>query len=875
MSKIHNLLQNNQTTPLLIETKFNRPQLEHNPVQRQRLLEKLDKSQHHKLTLITAPAGFGKTTLAAQWTAQTSLPSTWVSLDKNDNDVVGFWSYFIHALKTIHPGLGRQSLDFLYSSSQNIIEKIIAILINETNRYKKDFFVVLDDFQVIDNSLIYDSLIYFLNHLPHHFHLIILSRSTPSLPLASLRAKNQLLEIAGDELRFNLQESHEFFQKTLKDFFPSSSELTTLNKQLEGWVAGLQMVSIAINNVRDKNHFIQDLSYKLPHFTDYFYEEVLEQQPPEMKESLLHTSILQRMNASLCKALTGRGRELLDYLRNSNLFIISLDNQNSWFRYHHLFAQTLKSQLKEKDPELLSRLHLKAAAWFRKNGFNQEAIHHGLAGGHYEKVASWIEKEASKTFKTGNLTTLEHWIQSLPRETLYQKPKIWLYYLWILIHTRRFEEAYLSSTEMDDFLKDPNQISIFDNDSLDFLRRELNMIKYYIAVVQKKPGAEENFTKAISNMQPDSLAELITFNPGSASLLQAEAGKRGRLQDATSFYSYTAPRIEEIGDYPSFAVGYTVLSEIHYEKNQLNQAQKFFEKAIQLGKAKIDAGALVPAYIINCKIKMVKREHSSALEILRLLEQEIQENDFLHWVAVIRAFRARIAMELGHDKEVHLWLKNCRLALEDEITILQYYPYTTLVRALIYLEKYKQAHTLIERMLTILEEQKGVGQCIEILILKALCCHELNRKESALDCLQKALETGMTEGYYRIFIDEGQPLFKLISACKAQQDLLLTGKRWEKIGEYVNRLLERFIEEERTGSKPDSDCIMQIKESLTPREREVLKLLAEGYPNQAIGKELYISLVTVKTHVKNIYRKLNVKSRAKAIARINELNLLS
>ena len=877
MNDIHKLSLGIESPSLLLKTKLNKPYHGQNLVSRARLLEKLEEGLSHKLTVITAPAGFGKSTLAADWAASSNTPTAWLSLEKKDNDPVVFWTYFIESLKSINSDLGKQSLNFLYSSISPDLNDILSVLINEINRLNYDYVIILDDFHFINEPLLKSSLSYMLDHIPAQFHIFIISRAFPSLPLGGLRAKGQLLEISSYDLRFTLDEQKSFFDLTLQNYCLTRPKLVNLDRYLEGWAAGMQLVSIILNNSSRKDALVRNITKNQRHFADYFREEILEHQPYEVEKFLLKTSVVQKMDASLCNALTGceNSQEILEYLEQLNLFIIPLDNQRCWYRYHHYFAKILQALLQKKEPQTFFQLHRKASSWFKNNGYLVEAIYHALEGKDYEGAAVLVEQETPRLFKAGELTTLNYWINSLPEEILYKKPKIWLYYTWILILTGKYSHAELTSLEIMEFVKEAEEKSPLEKGSLlDFVKSEVKIIEGYLAVLLEKPDANEKFLDAVKYMHSNSIRQLITLNPGSVSLLQLSSVKKGSLWKALKFYKATEPEIKRTLDLPSFAFGYTVLGEIYYEFNKWEKAEEYLLAAVNLGRGKIDAGVMIPTYITLAKIKMGKSRFHAAIELLDILEKKVQGLECSHWISIIQAFKARIAITNDDREKVRQWIDNCGLSLEDEINILQHYLFTTLARAFIYLGEQEKALVLIDRMSVILDEGGGIGQQIENLLLQSLCCHELNQVERSLRCFKKAVQMGAEEGYCRIFIDEGEPLFTLLKALRKQLGLFPSKKHYSQLIDHTETLYQEFIKENKKWAEKEPGTSRESIQALTLREWEVLALLAEGLSNQVISEKLYISVVTVKTHVQNICRKLNVKSRSEAIARIYELNLL-
>lgn len=863
-------------TPFLIDSKLHPPRLAKSLIIRNGLLEKLNKGLNYKLTIIAAPAGFGKSTLVAQWVEKTSTATGWLSLDKGDNDVIVFWTYFIHALKTIHPRLGQQALDFLHSSNHHLIHNTLAIVINETNLFEEDFCIILDDFHTINDQSIHASIMYLLKYLPPQFHLLIISRSSPPLPLPSLRGKGYVQEILCRELRFNLEESKDFFQKSLDPVRLPPKELMAISKVMDGWAAGLQMASTILNNFTGKHCLLHTILEKQRYFREYFLEEIIHQQSDTVKQFLLRTSILETMNPSLCDALTQNNTslEMLAYLEQANLFIIPLDEHNYWYRYHHLFAKTLRSLLQQQEPSIYHYLHQQAGFWYKQNGYLPEAISHTLKAQEFYTAAGWIEEYAPEIFKEGNLAVLASWIGCLPLKLLYQKPRIWLYHIRIMIHNRQWEDVEAACTEMNSFLENDELVSLIEDQSLlKHLDNELHLLRVFLAFIQEKAGSTEEFVNTIQKVNGDSVTDLFTFYPGNPSLLQANFSMRGKLLEIKKFFNLLENTVTDIGNNTALAVGYTILSELFYERNEWQKAQQYFQFTMGLGKTTIDLGALLPAYVTASKIKLAQGEPRAALELLNSLEKEALSRIRFQWISTIQAFRARIAMKMDDTETVQNWMSSCGLSIEDSITMSQHYSFVTFIRGLLYLKHSEEALLLADRMAVIVEEEGGVGQQIEIALLKALCCQNQNQTQRALILIQQALQMGKKEGYYRIFVDEGHSLISLLETYRNYY-VFSGGKKYcARFLEYLNQIHEG-ISQEHKGIALTSHSSLKVVQSITQREWDVLILLAQGLSNQAIARSLYISVVTVKSHVQSIYRKLQVKTRAKALVRINELNLL-
>ncbi len=868
---------------ILIETKFNPPELGNNQILRQRLIDKLNQGLRYKLTLVTAPAGFGKSNILAEWASQQPLYHAWISLDKSDNNLISFWSYFIYALNRNFSYIGVESLDFLHSINTTKIQNILTILINEISHHGKDLSLILDDFHNIDDEETIKSLKLFIDYLPNNFHLYILSRNTSFLPLTNLIVKDHVNIININDLRFDFLEHKEYFYQNLKNTSLSQEELLILNDTLEGWVAGMQMTSIMINNTVKKDNFINTFLDKSRYYIlDYFKKELIDKQSQKIKSFLLQTSILKQMNASLCSTLTEsntqESKEILQKLETMNLFVIPLDDKGDWYRYHNYFAKSLIIMLKESDYESYLKLHKDAGNWFKEKGLVSDAIYHAIESENYHLASEWIVQEASNNFYTGELINLLSWINSLPEEILHKNPILWLYYIWGLIGMGKIKQAEASCLKMFDYL-DENDMNQYFNTikSLEYIKNELNMVYSYLAIILQKPNAVKSFIEAVKYIQEDNLVELITFNTCSVYLLQTNPGQLGSISSAYEYYTNLEPIIKNIGNSPSFAVVYVILGEIYYEKNELVKANKYIYEALHLGIEKIDLGALVPAYVTASKIKLATGEINGAKELLNVLEREIYARNSHIWLSIFQAYKVNFALSIDDLDKASIWMNNCELSIDDGITILQHYRFVTLIRCLLCNGYYEKAMILIERMVVLIEEKGGIGQQIEILILQAYCNQNLDRLSLALHTLKEAISLGAKEGYFRIFIDEGERLFNLIKVLKTKYYIIPQKSESSQMINYIETLYQGFLKEYNTNNNYNmgSDYKLDKTKSLTTREWEVLTLLAKGSTNSYIAETLYISVVTVKTHVKNICRKLGVKNRGEAIARINELDLLS
>jgi len=434
------------TTPLL-QTKLYIPPVRPNLVSRPRLIERLNEGMTRRLTLISAPAGFGKTTLLSEWVAGSGRPVAWLSLDEGDNDPVRFLAYFVAAVQTTpslsEAGVGESALAVLQSPQPPPVEAILTALINEIATIPKPFILVLDDYHVIEAQPIHDALIFLLDHLPPQMHLSLATRSDPFLPLSRLRARGQMTDIRADDLRFSPQETTTFLNQVM-GLALSGDQVAILESRTEGWIAGLQLAALSIRGQDDTARLISAFAGDDRYIGDYLVDEVLARRPKGTRDFLLQTSILDRLTGPLCDAVPGNedGQNVLKKLERANLFIVPLDNRRRWYRYHHLFADLLRQRLEESTTlQDIESLHQRASQWYEENDFLIEAVEHKLAAGNHEDVMRLIEQGAGEIFQRSQLNTLTKWWARLSRELVTSRPRLCMIYAWAWLATGHPEEA--------------------------------------------------------------------------------------------------------------------------------------------------------------------------------------------------------------------------------------------------------------------------------------------------------------------------------------------------------------------------------------------------------------------------------------------------
>ncbi len=632
------------TTHFFLRSKITLPAIRSDLVPRQRLLAQMQTGMQHALTLVAAPAGFGKTTLVSTWAQQCGCPVSWVSLDTNDNDPVVFWTYVVTALQEMHPEIGRTALALLQSPQPTSLERILTALINELSTQAEDFALVLDDFHLIDSPAIADALTFLLEHRPMQMHLFIASRVDPSLPLARLRMRRQLVELRADALRFTAEEAS-FFLREMMGLDVSVEEIETLETRTEGWVAGLQLAALSMQGRKDIHSFITAFAGSHRYIIDYLAEEVLRQQSEAMRTFLMQTSILERMNASLCDAVTGQtgSQAILEHLEQANLFVVPLDDERNWYRYHHLFADVLRYHLRQLQPELIPELRRRASTWFEQEGSLVEAVNYALAAEDFKRAGQLAALVWMPMVQHGEYVTLLRWLEATPEDVLRSQPRLCLQYAWILLFTgqvgaherplRIAEQAWIAegnSAELGEVYDlyahvarlrgdaahalsyGQQAVALLPQDNLYF--RGSSAIAIGAAYLMLGNMEEAQGYLLEGRTQSQMANNLISVLLATILLTDIEV-MRGRLRDAAPVYQDV---LRQAGSRPLWQVveAHIALGSLFLEWNQLDDAAQHLRQAITLGKETLREIYLAPAYIILAEVMQARSEYEQAQEFL-------------------------------------------------------------------------------------------------------------------------------------------------------------------------------------------------------------------------------------------------------------------
>jgi LuxR family transcriptional regulator, maltose regulon positive regulatory protein len=881
-------------TPILT-TKLYLPRLRANVVSRHRLLNRLNEGLHGKLTLISAPAGFGKTTLVSEWLAGCGRPAAWLSLEQEENDPTCFLTYLVAALQTITAAFGERVLGLLQSSQPPPPEVMLTALLNEITTIPNHFVLVLDDYHVIDAQPVDQALAYLVAHLPPHMHLVIATREDPHLPLARLRARGHLTELRAADLRFTTFEAAAFLTQGM-GLSLSEADIARLSERTEGWVAGLQLAALSLQGQEDATSFIASFTGSHHFVLDYLMEEVLGQQSERVQTFLLRTSILDRMSGPLCDAVvldsTTSGQATLEDLERANLFLIPLDNERRWYRYHHLFADLLRLRLPQSisssptdAQSQVNELHIRASAWYEDQGFTMEAFHHAAAANDVEHAERLIEeKEIPRHFR-GAVTTLLDWLKSLPTSVLDVRPWLWVRYASLLVvngQTTDVEEKLqaaetaLQSSEANDTTRNLlGQIAA--------IRATLALTRYQLETVlaQSRRALEylppnnmleratAHWTLAAAyQLQGDrararqALTEAITLSQASGNIfttILATIGL-GQVQEADNELFLAAQTYRHVlqlaGDQPLQIVyeAHLGLARVLYEWNNLNEAWQYGQQSLHLAQ-QYDRGVIdrfIVCEIFLARLKLAQGDVAGAAALLAQASEETRQRNFAHRLPDVAAAQVLTLLCQGHLAAA------ARLAQAHELPISQARVHLAQgdpPAALVVLESWQQQA----------ETKRWKDERLKVLVLQATALEAHGEKDQAVQRLGDALALAEPGGFIRIFVDEGPLMAQLLSkaaACGIMPD-------------YIRKLLAAFEGEKQqseNSSSPPPD--QPLIEPLSPRELEVLRLIAQGLSNQEISERLFLALGTVKGHNQKIFGKLQVQRRTEAIARARQLGLL-
>ncbi|RED55741.1 BTAD domain-containing putative transcriptional regulator [Cohnella lupini] len=753
---------------MIVKTKLSIPHIHGTLVPRPRLTLRLNEGLETKLTLVSAQAGYGKSTALSQWAQSCSLPVAWISLDTQDNDWIQFWSYVTASVEALIPGFGHSVLPLLKegpsspSVSSPSSEPAIKTLLNELNRITQDIALVIDDYQFINLPSIHQSMAYFIEHLPPLFHLYIASRTELTIPTARLLAKGQLQRVTTDDLRFQLDESFVYFENRA-DLSLTRKQTAELLHQTEGWISGLQLAAISLGRSSNREESLRRFSGRTRHISDYLLEEVFENLAEPLR-FLLETSILTRMNHSLCEAVTGRNdcQAQLARLEQLNLFIIPLDEERYWYRYHHLLSDFLRHAFSIRDPDKRAQAHARAAHWLESQGFVEDAAEHYLAGRRYEDIVRLMEHRLLELIHK-KMIALSGWVLQVPESFIMQRPMVEMFYLLLLIAIGQWEAA---SAKIDlakaryEALKETLNETVWQElmgnvyflcGVSSYLRKDLADTQEYFYLADRHLPNGGLFT-AIGNNNHHSFEEFddhlafINDHHGSASFLTAMF------------------RIWRLGDgHPLAGPLYATYSKLLYEWNRLDEAAACIGQVLRQNDTPLIGRTMLHIYISASRIEQTLGNQTRAANLLEQVKSRIDSPDYDLYVRKIEAEQACLAIRQGDIPSATAWLDRCGMTYSDEISLGAVAEHLALSKVLAACGRAEEALTLSERLDALLFKEDRLRDRIKAIIMQSMSLHAIGRLEEGLVRLETALVLAESQGFIRSFVDEGPGIAELLA----------------------------------------------------------------------------------------------------------------
>jgi LuxR family maltose regulon positive regulatory protein len=857
------------------------------------LIEHLHANLHCKLTLISAPAGFGKTTLVSEWVREKDLPTAWLSLDEEDNDFTRFITYLIAALQSVHPNIDETPLSLLRAPQHPSVKGALTVLLNQLEEISFDFLVVLDDYHLIEDHNIHQAMDFLLSFQPTQMHLVILSRADPPLHLARLRGHDQLSEVRMSDLRFYEEECTQFLNKIL-DTNISEIDLNKLLTRTEGWVTGLQMAAISLRDREDISDFIDSFTGSHHYILDYLLEEVLQRETEEFRTFLFQTSILTRLNSALCNAVTRRenSHEILAYFDRSNLFIIPLNGERSWYRYHRLFSDLLQARLEESYQTQIPDLHRRASQWFEESGFMSLAIDHSLSAKDYQQALYLIEEIAERTLMHAQVSTLLRWREKLPANIIVGNPHLAFIFLWAqMLMGYQFDEVRTQVEKIADAqeilsgrketllafielsLANMEKAGEYAQQALEVIQADdiyFRSIALWVSGISRaiKQNLHESYQVLEELLQVSQVQHNTMFSVLTASQMARIHMRLGNLTESEKIFHEALEAGRDIQGKLLPIAGEVLmgLGELSYVLNQLDQASDYLLEGIELHKQWRDVAAM-EAYITLSRVKQAQDDWDAAQDAMekamdlaiRYDEIDIDDRMVHMWQARLWIARGDLDLALGWAAGVNLKelteLDTCK---EKEPAEYQLRLRETIVVTILHIKqkKYSMALDRIDWLLEEFTEQGRIETTVELLLLKAEVYYALDDNKNAMAALDQAITIAEPAGYIRLFLDRGHPIKILLE--RASQST------------YVKAILSAF--EEPTPKRQPSQ--QSLIDPLSERELEVIKLLPTNLTTLEMAEELYISVNTVRSHIKNIFRKLSVHKRSEAVNKARDLELI-
>ncbi len=895
----------------MLLTKLHIPPAGNNIVHRPDLYEKLNIGLTRKLILISAPAGFGKTTLLSDWINQQKIPTAWFSLDKGDNDPVEFLSYIISGIQGISKEFGQSALKLLHSPNRPSSESIVNLLINDILSISKNFLLVLDDFHLINSRDTFELITYLLEHIPDNIHLVILTRSDPTLSVARLRSQHQLLELRSSDLSFSANDISILFNKKLK-LGLSIEDVYSLETKTEGWIAGLQLTALSMQGHEDISGFIQDFKGDNRYIMDYLIEEVLKVQTEDIKEFLLKTSTLEQMSAPLCNSVLNRNDSqlILELLEKNNMFVIPLDDERNWYRYHHLFAELLKQRLQQKKKADIIDLHNKASEWFRNNSMPLLAIEHALETKDFNKSIQFLGEIIEILWESGQHAVIVKYGDLFPGEIIKKNVEFCLYYSWILIIAGQIQKAEplllsaenITRKKIDDKNSYPDDIRYNKK-----LLGKISVAFAYLYSITADPEKTFSYGKAaMQNLSEDDplwfswgwysvgIAESIREHfkesigayekaleygkkSGNIYLISTIAINVAYIETRMGLYSSAYKKCSDLITFmkesgysqiaksePRYAGLYSCIAGIECMRLDFEEALENIKIAYSLSKNDSNNSYKVIVLLVYSLTLYGLGDKAGIIKLLNEVEDIIRHNKIAPAaMAIYIAMKGSMLIEQNEfEKASHFYKKN-GLGINKKISYLDDRGYFSFVVLLISELKYKEAEKILSELHTMAQAANRLETLVDVKILYAILYKQTGNRDKAVASLLESLEYAADENIlmsYIFYYDRINDLLKEVFTLQATTNTNIPRK-------LIDKLINALERKEKLNK-------ISLEAGLSARELDTLKLIAEDLSNKEVADKLFISLNTTKTHVRNILLKLEVDNRSQAVTKAKELGII-
>ena len=899
------LLDQTRTNMPILTTKVTIPPARSDTISRPRLIEMLRQGWQSRLTLVSAPPGSGKTSAVIEWChsdPELTNRIAWLSLDASDNDPARFLSYLIAALRTVEPEIGETVLRTIGSGQPADPDAMLTALINDLEALSDHAVLVLDDYHVVTSADIHEFVIFLITHLPSHVRLVLTSRIDPPLPLPRLRSRREVTDITEEDLRFTPEETSGFLTEVM-GIQLEGDQIERIQERTEGWIAGLVLAALSVQASDGNSAVIDEIAGDHHFIFDYLAQEVLLQQDQQTRDFLLRTSIVERLSGRLCDALLDQSssREMLADLAQRNLFTIPLDQRRGWYRYHHLFAEFLREELRQGDPEAWQALHQRASNWYENAGYVEEAVNHALQSGDIDHTVSLLEAHGFDTFWSGRAATVQHWLDALPEEVVIATPVLRVLGACSIIVGLRQEDArrwreLLSDDfvdQLDDSLKGFALVlqAVFERVLNADLRRTVELSRRALDVADESDLPTRTVALyhlgSASRMQGELRQAVATLNEVlELSERSQNSGLRLAAESQLAMAHLELGELQRAHDIAREAIAFEAenyiwdrgfvpgsrrcLAEVLFEWNELEESihyvHGFFEAIEEIGDAE-DLRMTPAGSIALARTKRAAGDPEGARDALNEAFSRADQLDLPGWrLRQIRAARAELDLRSGRIDDALAWAETVPLSDLTDVSYESIDEALVLARVLHHRGEFASARRFLQRISKIADAERNVGYTVRLHLTNALISQSEGDEDAALRSFRQALHHGEPDGYLRTFINEGEPVARLLKAV-LREDSSAASDDAGFSRSYAERILEALNSLSASTTQEIAPAVQQgLIEPLSEREIEVIRLIADGKTNAEIADELFLAVGTVKRHTHNIYGKLGARHRTEAVA---------